>query len=577
VSRGCHPVETGSPDNFALTSAEDFVRLLLDNGGTYNAESRYNAYLDQYGNSYILVYYGEEKYYLECTLSNIPDTKLLLQLKDYIRSLGTVLDNPITDITFLEDLQQLKNLAIIETKNIVNFKPLGRLSSLEWLRIDNDDSVTIDCSIFANLQNLDALMLSTDKVINLETIFDKSKEEFKLPKLRYISLGEYTFDKNKYGSFLANVEGLTPGDKSSREKYGNQHGEKYVDQYGNRFDGKSGDKISVDILHTPDIDVLLRLKDNIEELHIGENSPITDISFIKDFSSLKRLQINNPIIFALASGRYSENLQYLFIDLTISKNLLIKNGYAGILDFLLSHKNFNRLSYLSFIDEDIKDVDEMYVLAREIFKMSSISHIGMGGNSFHRDYTKSYNFELGTYHILQYRANVRTEPSRNSEAIAVLSLNDEIEVLENTFFEEKINDVWGYWYKVKYGNITGYTFGGNIALETFVTDIDKNGIKDYFYFRFSKNPDSSWSYIEPGKDVIIYINGQRINTNVLSESKGKLDSVPFEWCTFEEDDGCVLIGLTQYGRHQYEYISIFKVTPDGKIEYMRNWNERDFW
>jgi len=106
-------------------------------------------------------------------------------------------------------------------------------------------------------------------------------------------------------------------------------------------------------------------------------------------------------------------------------------------------------------------------------------------------------------------------------------------------------------------------------------DIDKNGVKDYFYFRLSR--DSGISYIEPKTDVFIYINGRRINTNVLSESERYFEERGFEWCEFEEDDGCVLIGLTQYGRHDYEYLHIFKVTPDGKIAFITNWNEIDYW
>jgi hypothetical protein len=81
-----------------------------------------------------------------------------------------------------------------------------------------------------------------------------------------------------------------------------------------------------------------------------------------------------------------------------------------------------------------------------------------------------YEFNLGKYHILQYRANMREEPSRNSDVIAIMSFNDEIEILENTRISEEINNVQAYWYKIKYGNITGYTFGGNIAVETLVNN-----------------------------------------------------------------------------------------------------------
>jgi len=59
----------------------------------------------------------------------------------------------------------------------------------------------------------------------------------------------------------------------------------------------------------------------------------------------------------------------------------------------------------------------------------------------------SVPLKLGKYKILQYRANIREEPTRNSNVITILSINDEIELLENSGIEEKINNVWGLWYK----------------------------------------------------------------------------------------------------------------------------------
>ena len=603
--------ETNSSKNFKLTSGEDLIKLLLDNGGTYNAEDYgYGRYMDRYGNGFETYFRLEdESLYLSHRIVNIPDLQVLLPLKNYIKILGIFPDSSITDIVFLENFQQLKEL-YIGNQNVLSYEPLGKLANLNWLRIDNDAPVTIDCSIFANLENLEALMLSSDRIINLETIFDKSKEEFKLPELRFISLGEYTYSKKQYGSFLSKVAGLTPIDRSIREKRGNKDGEHYIDTYGNRFDGVFGEenKISVDILYTPYIDVLLRLKNNIMNLHIYENSPITDISFLKDFHELKKLRIINPNVLTLESMRYlgyidsiyimltnpdttaiksiehlsnqdSINHDSLSINLTISKKFLIENSYKGILEFLPSFKNPDRLNDLFLLDEDIKNEDEMYLLAKDIFKISGIQEITIGDNMFDRDFKKSFEFELGTYHILEYGANVRTEPNRNSEVIAVLNIHDKVEILENTFYEEKINNVWGYWYKIKYGNILGYTFGGNIAYEALAADIDKNGVKDYFYYRFSRDSGKNYyPFIEPDKDVIIYINDKRINTNVLSKTERYLGNERcFESCKLEEGDGYILIGLSQEGRHGYEYLHIFKVTPDGRIEFVTNWNEIDYW
>ncbi|MDR2941681.1 MAG: SH3 domain-containing protein [Treponema sp.] len=548
----------------------------MRNGGTYNEGKNsyiYDEFMDQYGNIYELSSDGKE-YFVDCDIQSIPDMKVLLSLKKHIKELFIWDNSPITDITFLENFQQLKSLYILNS-NISNFEPLGKLASLDVLGIYNEHPV--DCSIFVNLEYLDSLVLSTDRIINLEAVFDKSHGEFKLPKLSYIGIGEYEFIKNALGSLMSKTEGLTPKDKNSREKYGNKDGENFIDQYGNRFYCKTDkDGISVEIIGAPDTDVLLQLKNHITNLNFSENSRVTDISFLRDFSYLKELRVIKPNILTLKSMDSLSNLGSLSIDLTVSKKILMENGYKGITDFLLLFKSHDKLNRLTLIDEDIKNEEKMYILAQEVFKISGIEILTINGISFDKDYKISFEFKSGAYRILQYNANVRTAPDRNSKVIEVLNLHDEIEIMENTFVEEKINNVWGFWYKIKHGDVSGYTFGGNIAYRAFETDIDKNGVKDYFYFRFS-TAGYGVSKIEPNDDVFIYINRRKINTNVLSETKRYFEERPFDWCRFEDDDGCVLVGLIQEGRHQYEYQHIFKVTPDGKIEFVTNWNEIDYW
>jgi hypothetical protein len=129
----------------------------------------------------------------------------------------------------------------------------------------------------------------------------------------------------------------------------------------------------------------------------------------------------------------------------------------------------------------------------------------------------SYLFEEGKkYHIFQYRANLRDAPGRNGGVLAVLSMHDEIEILENSWKQEKINDVYGYWYKIKYGNITGYTFGGNIAVETLIADIDKNGIPDYFSYRLHYSYEGSlYGGVNNLQDIKIVINNREITTREI--------------------------------------------------------------
>jgi hypothetical protein len=208
-------------------------------------------------------------------------------------------------------------------------------------------------------------------------------------------------------------------------------------------------------------------------------------------------------------------------------------------------------------------------------------------------------FEIGrNYFIWQYRANIRSEPTINSEVIAILSINDKIEIVENTFITEQINDIWGYWVKIKFGRIIGYTFSGNIASSTLVVDIDNNGVNDYFHYRklYEKSDiytigSLGYSLHGPGfftfdristdsrKDIIISINNKLLSTEVLKRryDDGTIvydnDRVYlFDYCIFENYNDYVLIGLINHGRHTDELVTAYKVDRNGIIEYFGSGN-----
>jgi hypothetical protein len=197
----------------------------------------------------------------------------------------------------------------------------------------------------------------------------------------------------------------------------------------------------------------------------------------------------------------------------------------------------------------------------------------------------AFEFEIGEkYHIFQHRANIRNLPSMNGEIIAVLSRNAQVELLENSGNQEKINNVWGYWYKIKFGNIIGYTFGGNLALITLITDIEYNGINDYFYFRHSNediNSNHVWWRFNSLTDIVIYINNHRINTNMLfmySFNRNnptlpyKVYDNYFNSCFFVKKINYVLIELVRYGRDDYIWKTVYKVDRNGTIEFYE-WRE----
>jgi hypothetical protein len=196
-------------------------------------------------------------------------------------------------------------------------------------------------------------------------------------------------------------------------------------------------------------------------------------------------------------------------------------------------------------------------------------------------------FKLNTkYKILQYRANIRNEPGRNSRIIAVLNLNDEIEILEFTddeeIIEEEINGIYGFWLKIKYGNIIGYTFSGNIAMGSLVTRLaipDENniwGLKGEvdvsLHFRMTRYYQdrilSGWRYDDNMENTLfIYINNKRINTDNVNRIPGPLDTIEFECGRYS-----LLIYLIAYAREgtrKYTY----RLSYNGVIDYIGEYGD----
>jgi hypothetical protein len=175
------------------------------------------------------------------------------------------------------------------------------------------------------------------------------------------------------------------------------------------------------------------------------------------------------------------------------------------------------------------------------------------------------------YYILQYRANVRKNPSLESPVVAILFLGNIVEVLERAK-GDRINNYYEAWYKIKYGKIIGYVFGGNLAHERLITDIDNNGIKDFFSYR-------SRGYYYSGQDVhrdiFIYINNQRLNTSKLNtySSDYKISEPDFGWCEFEEQSNHVIMKLSLWGNltkdgKDFAFKNIYKINSNGTIEFV---------
>jgi hypothetical protein len=213
-------------------------------------------------------------------------------------------------------------------------------------------------------------------------------------------------------------------------------------------------------------------------------------------------------------------------------------------------------------------------------------------------FSGGYHYNIGgKYNIMQYRANVRKEPNINSDVIAILSVHDEIEIMENTFVEEEINNFVAFWYKIKYRNIVGYTFGGNIAAVKLIVDIDNNYINDYFYFRCYKYRDdnfirfATYDRLITNRDIMIYMNNDtRLGTNELifqNFNYGHEYSQYFYYgnqyshyltdrCQFINNGNHVLIKLSRWVL-RHEDVVIYKVNSNGLIEYLRRYVVGDPW
>jgi hypothetical protein len=181
------------------------------------------------------------------------------------------------------------------------------------------------------------------------------------------------------------------------------------------------------------------------------------------------------------------------------------------------------------------------------------------------------------YKILHYRANVRIEPSINSDIIAILSLDDEVEILEYSNVDEEINGVQGLWIKIKHGNIIGYTFSGNIAIRSLRTRLAVVNENDYYndtdyimvslHYRCSKfhsdNGFSYWSFENNmGNELFVYINDQRINTNNMNLMPSPLDYIEFEY-----GYASVLINLVRRSREGVSKY-IYRLSNNGIIEFI---------
>jgi hypothetical protein len=195
-------------------------------------------------------------------------------------------------------------------------------------------------------------------------------------------------------------------------------------------------------------------------------------------------------------------------------------------------------------------------------------------NNYEEFLHNSWIFEPGEYYLLS-NTNIYEFPHINSKSIGYLKIHDKINIIEDVHNEHEINDVRSCWYKINYKYLEGYIFGGNIAKETFICDMDNNGINDYFQYRISRTA-ANW-HINSMKDIIIFINGKRIPTDQLNAGKNEHGFLLrfFNLCKFEQIKDEIIITLSGVGGNSLENY-IFSIDVLGNIKLLNHLKKGEF-
>ena len=187
----------------------------------------------------------------------------------------------------------------------------------------------------------------------------------------------------------------------------------------------------------------------------------------------------------------------------------------------------------------------------------------------------TFDIELGTYRMLEYPVNIREQPNLNGRVIGQLQLHDEIEVIENMGNVQEIDGLWQNWYRIQFSDMEGYIWGGFIATNAFVIDMDSNGITDYFYsrVRYMRRGyrGSEERYIRVD-DIFIYLNNVRIDCpKAFWELGASEDNYQF----YRRIDFSFLEGSKRIGIVTWNGIRSFYFAMDRNGDF--NEYELDFW
>jgi hypothetical protein len=182
-----------------------------------------------------------------------------------------------------------------------------------------------------------------------------------------------------------------------------------------------------------------------------------------------------------------------------------------------------------------------------------------------------YEFSPGRYNILDSSVIIYSQPNVTGLVTGRLNLHSEIEIIEAVENSQTtMEGMSHYWYKIRFNGVTGYVWGGYIAIEASIFDF--GGAKVYCYYRVSSIVRYSNDYYVPSvlpNDIFVYFDNRRLNNSVIEEqykefkkeygSEGIRESCYFD---FLKRRNFIMFGHSGNG-----YSDLYIIRENGEIEY----------
>jgi hypothetical protein len=98
--------------------------------------------------------------------------------------------------------------------------------------------------------------------------------------------------------------------------------------------------------------------------------------------------------------------------------------------------------------------------------------------NFAQDIYSGVDLTNGFYYIISDAANIKKEPSENSDILEYCSLGTQIKIIKKTAVTYTENDFTDYWYLISYNDIEGYLWGGSIANIGYTADLNSDNLEE---------------------------------------------------------------------------------------------------